>query len=163
LNFTLNFTFNTYIIYIKNIKKNKENKENEGKDEKATEREETVNETEFWTKLANILPNFESEANKELKPSTSVSAHKSISMAPEVPTFNIIVQLDDSRTTTISCKANDTILTLKGKIQEKVGISVEEQSLVFGTKVLENNKHLIHHNFYDNCVIYSTRRFNGGN
>jgi DNA polymerase III gamma/tau subunit len=77
--------------------------------------------------------------------------------------FNVIVQLADSRTTTISCNANDTVFTLKRKIQEKEGISVDEQSLVFGTKVLQDNKDLIQHNFYNNCFVYSFPRFIGGN
>jgi hypothetical protein len=103
----------------------------------------------------------EHDAHCEYNP--CVPSNRRATPAPEVVTFSVIVQLVDSRTTTISCKANDTVLMFKRKIQEKEGISVEEQSLVFGTKVLEDNKDLIHYNFYNNCFVYSTRRFKGGN
>ncbi len=51
----IEYFFKFYIQLLYGIYK--KNKENEGKDEKATEREVTVNENEF-------LPNVESEANK---------------------------------------------------------------------------------------------------
>lgn len=82
--------------------------------------------------------------------------------APTVP-INVVVKLaDSSLTAIISCSVNDSVYTFKRKIQDREGIRAEEKALFYGSKALEDSKLLIHYNIYDECVLFSTRRFLGG-
>lgn len=64
---------------------------------------------------------------------------------------------------TLQMKALDTVFDLKSEIQEKVGLLVDEQQLIFGGVPLDNKGKLIDYNIQKNSMIHLVQRLKGGN
>uniref|UniRef100_A0A914MX98 Ubiquitin-like domain-containing protein n=1 Tax=Meloidogyne incognita TaxID=6306 RepID=A0A914MX98_MELIC len=77
-------------------------------------------------------------------------------------TFQILVNITNTRTITIDVKPSDTIENVKAKIQDKEGIPYEQFYLIFGGKQLEDGRTLSYYELKENCFITLMIRFFGG-
>ena len=54
----------------------------------------------------------------------------------------------------LNANPSDTIFTIKQKILDYKGININRQQLIFGGKILNNQKTLDNYNIYDDLVIF---------
>nr|CAD2190378.1 unnamed protein product [Meloidogyne enterolobii] len=76
--------------------------------------------------------------------------------------FQLFVNITNTRTITIDVKPSDTIENVKAKIQDKEGIPYEQFYLIFGGKQLEDGRILSYYELKENCFINLMIRFFGG-
>ena len=75
----------------------------------------------------------------------------------------IFVKTLQGNTITLDVSQDDTIQSVKDKIQEKQGIPVEQQRLIFNGKQLEDDKTVNDYNIEDMANIHLVLRLRGGN
>ena len=61
----------------------------------------------------------------------------------------------------VEVEPNESIASIKAKIQEKQGVPVDRQRLVFGGKQLEDNHTLADHNVQANSTLHLVIRMQG--
>ena len=66
------------------------------------------------------------------------------------------------KTLCLSVNSNDTVNEIKQKIQQKEGIPLEQQRLVFNGKQLEDNLKLGEYNISNDSTIHLVLRLRGG-
>nr|CAD2184676.1 unnamed protein product [Meloidogyne enterolobii] len=76
--------------------------------------------------------------------------------------FQLFVNITNTRTITIDVKPSDTIENVKAKIQDKEGIPYEQFYLIFGGKQLEDGRTLSYYELKRNCFINLMIRILGG-
>ena len=76
--------------------------------------------------------------------------------------FQIFVKSINGKTRTVDVSANESISSIKQKIQEKEGIDPGEQRLIFGGKNLDDNKTLSDYNINSESTIHLVLRVRGG-
>jgi ubiquitin C len=74
----------------------------------------------------------------------------------------IFVKTLQGNTITLDVSQDDTIQSVKDKIQEKQGIPVEQQRLIFNGKQLEDDKTVNDYNIEDMANIHLVLRLRGG-
>ncbi|CAK5078185.1 unnamed protein product [Meloidogyne enterolobii] len=77
-------------------------------------------------------------------------------------TFQILVNITNTRTITIGVKPSHTIENVKAKIQDKEGIPYQQFYLIFGGKQLEDGRTLSYYELKENCFVNLMIRILGG-
>jgi len=68
--------------------------------------------------------------------------------------WDIFVRTMTGKVVTLKCQPNDNILSIKRKIQDKEGISAEDQRLLFSGKQLEDEKILSDYGIEKESVLF---------
>ncbi len=76
--------------------------------------------------------------------------------------FQIFVKSINGKSRTIDVNSTDTIASLKQKLQEKEGIAVDEQRLIYSGKSLENEKTLESYNVGADATLHLVLKVRGG-
>ena len=75
--------------------------------------------------------------------------------------IQIFVRLADGKELILNAYPSDTIATVKKKIQEKEGYKPEQQTLIFSSKSLEDNKTLSEYNIQNKSTLHLVIRLRG--
>ena len=76
--------------------------------------------------------------------------------------MQIFIKTISGKTITLEVEPNESILDIKTKVYDKEKISVEEQRLLFGAKILDDEKTLNDYDIRDTCTIHLFIRLIGG-
>ncbi len=75
--------------------------------------------------------------------------------------MQIFVRNLEGKTVSVDVEKNETIASLKAKIQEKEGVDPARQRLVFGGKQLEDQHQLSDHNIQEGSTLHLVLRMVG--